>query len=176
MGWNSSLPTVTHWGCIRIFNRVSLQLAQVKKAGEFYTPQHISDILSAIVTLDSQEPATGQRSTHRQRVWFCLWFRLIVPKYSQAHGAAMVLEKYTVKRKYHHLQPCIAWICSAWSERFEFDIFHGDTLNDWDIFTRDQSVQNVQIRRGCCQSAIQLSLGTFRIISGWCALKLRSGT
>jgi type I restriction enzyme M protein len=32
-----------------------------KKAGEFYTPQQISDILSAIVTLDSQEPKTGAR-------------------------------------------------------------------------------------------------------------------
>ena len=32
-----------------------------KKAGEFYTPQQISDILSAIVTLDSQEPKTGKR-------------------------------------------------------------------------------------------------------------------
>src|SRR5438552_4511415 len=32
-----------------------------KKAGEFYTPQRISDILSAIVTLDSQEPATGKK-------------------------------------------------------------------------------------------------------------------
>jgi len=32
-----------------------------KKAGEFYTPQKISDILSGIVTLDSQEPATGIR-------------------------------------------------------------------------------------------------------------------
>jgi type I restriction-modification system DNA methylase subunit len=30
-----------------------------KKAGEFYTPQQISDILSTIVTLDSQEPKTG---------------------------------------------------------------------------------------------------------------------
>ena len=30
-----------------------------KKAGEFYTPQQISDILSAIVTLDSQTPKTG---------------------------------------------------------------------------------------------------------------------
>ncbi|MFT4574795.1 MAG: type I restriction enzyme M protein, partial [Marinomonas primoryensis] len=30
-----------------------------KKAGEFYTPQPISDILSRIVILDSQEPATG---------------------------------------------------------------------------------------------------------------------
>src|SRR5207302_2999760 len=32
-----------------------------KKAGEFYTPQQISSILSGIVTLDSQEPKTGLR-------------------------------------------------------------------------------------------------------------------
>jgi len=32
-----------------------------KKAGEFYTPQQISDILSTIVTLDSQEPKTGAK-------------------------------------------------------------------------------------------------------------------
>lgn len=32
-----------------------------KKAGEFYTPQKISSILSGIVTLDSQEPGTGKR-------------------------------------------------------------------------------------------------------------------
>src|ERR1044072_9034243 len=32
-----------------------------KKAGEFYTPQQISSILSGIVTLDSQEPSTGSR-------------------------------------------------------------------------------------------------------------------
>lgn len=32
-----------------------------KKAGEFYTPQQISSILSGIVTLDGQEPATGRR-------------------------------------------------------------------------------------------------------------------
>src|SRR5690606_33557522 len=34
-----------------------------KKAGEFYTPQQISNILSAIVTLDSQEPKTGPRGS-----------------------------------------------------------------------------------------------------------------
>jgi len=33
-----------------------------KKVGEFYTPQQISDILSAIVTLDSQNPAFGLRT------------------------------------------------------------------------------------------------------------------
>lgn len=32
-----------------------------KKAGEFYTPQPISSILSGVVTLDGQDPATGTR-------------------------------------------------------------------------------------------------------------------
>ena len=32
-----------------------------KKAGEFYTPQQISSILSRIVILDSQEPSTGTK-------------------------------------------------------------------------------------------------------------------
>ena len=32
-----------------------------KKAGEFYTPQQISQILATIVTLDSQEPRTGKK-------------------------------------------------------------------------------------------------------------------
>ena len=38
-----------------------------KKAGEFYTPQQISDILSAIVTLDSQEPKTGTKKRLESR-------------------------------------------------------------------------------------------------------------
>ena len=32
-----------------------------KKAGEFYTPQQASTILSRIVTLDCQDPATGSK-------------------------------------------------------------------------------------------------------------------
>jgi type I restriction enzyme M protein len=32
-----------------------------QKAGEFYTPQQISDILSSIVTLDSQDPSKGEK-------------------------------------------------------------------------------------------------------------------
>ena len=32
-----------------------------KKAGEFYTPQQVSTILSRIVTLDSQDPSTGKK-------------------------------------------------------------------------------------------------------------------
>lgn len=32
-----------------------------KKAGEFYTPQQLSTILSKIVILDSQDPALGEK-------------------------------------------------------------------------------------------------------------------
>lgn len=32
-----------------------------KKAGEFYTPQEVSSILSEIVSLDSQDPRTGKK-------------------------------------------------------------------------------------------------------------------
>ncbi|WP_419624711.1 N-6 DNA methylase [Thiolapillus sp.] len=37
-----------------------------KKAGEFYTPQQISAILSGIVSLDSQDPASGKKKALRQ--------------------------------------------------------------------------------------------------------------
>ena len=36
-----------------------------KKAGEFYTPQQVSTILSRIVTLDCQDPSTGHKSELR---------------------------------------------------------------------------------------------------------------
>ncbi len=39
-----------------------------KKAGEFYTPQQISTILSKIVTLDSQDPALGKKPK-LDKVW-----------------------------------------------------------------------------------------------------------
>jgi type I restriction enzyme M protein len=40
-----------------------------KKAGEFYTPQQISDILSAIVTLDSQEPKDRTEEAAGEACW-----------------------------------------------------------------------------------------------------------
>jgi type I restriction enzyme M protein len=39
----------------------NLRQVRAKKAGEFYTLQQISSILSEIVTLDSQDPKTGKK-------------------------------------------------------------------------------------------------------------------
>lgn len=47
-----------------------------QKAGEFYTPQGISSILSKIVTLDCQDPKSGKRK-NKQSVGFYLRFRFI---------------------------------------------------------------------------------------------------
>ena len=48
-----------------LFSEIDLsspKLGKKYEAGEFFTPPEPSDILSAIVTLDSQEPATGKRA------------------------------------------------------------------------------------------------------------------
>jgi hypothetical protein len=68
-----------------------------KKAGEFYTPQQISDILSTIVTLDSQEP-DGREATAGQRDGLCLWLGLAAFERAQAHGAA-ALARFTAKKR-----------------------------------------------------------------------------
>ncbi|MGA8806974.1 MAG: type I restriction-modification system subunit M [Thermoanaerobaculia bacterium] len=105
-----------------------------KKAGEFYTPQRISDILSAIVTLDSQEPATGKKA-HLESVFdfACGSGSLLlnVRKRMGAHGIGKIygqemnITTYNLARMnmlLHGLKDT------------EFEIYHGDTLtNDWDM-------------------------------------------
>lgn len=37
-----------------------------QKAGEFYTPQQLSSILSGIVTLDTQDPKSGMKKNSKE--------------------------------------------------------------------------------------------------------------
>ncbi|EMD0835236.1 type I restriction-modification system subunit M [Klebsiella pneumoniae] len=105
-----------------------------KKAGEFYTPQRISDILSAIVTLDSQEPATGKRS-HLDSVFdfACGSGSLLlnVRRLMGPHGIGKIYgqEKNITTYNLARMNMLLHGVKDS-----EFDIFHGDTLlNDWDI-------------------------------------------
>lgn len=104
-----------------------------KKAGEFYTPQPISTILSAIVTLDGQEPATGQRS-HLDSVldFACgsgslllnVRHRMGPHGIGKIHGQEKNITTYNLARMNMLLHGV---------KDSEFDIFHGDTLlNEWD--------------------------------------------
>jgi type I restriction enzyme M protein len=105
-----------------------------KKAGEFYTPQRISDILSAIVTLDSQEPATG-KVPHLPSVFdfACGSGSLLlnVRKRMGAHGIGKIFgqEKNITTYNLARMNMLLHGVKDT-----EFEIYHGDTLlNDWDM-------------------------------------------
>jgi type I restriction enzyme M protein len=105
-----------------------------KKAGEFYTPQQISDILSAIVTLDSQEPATGKRDRLTSVLDFACGsgsLLLNVRKRMGPHGIGKIYgqEKNITTYNLARMNMLLHGVKDT-----EFEIYHGDTLtNDWDI-------------------------------------------
>lgn len=106
-----------------------------KKAGEFYTPQQISNILSAIVTLDSQEPKTGTRSKLDSVFDFaCGSGSLLLNvrhrmtaaggSIGRIYGQESNITTYNLARMNMLLHGV---------KDTEFEIYHGDTLkNDWD--------------------------------------------
>jgi type I restriction enzyme M protein len=107
-----------------------------KKAGEFYTPQQISDILSAIVTLDSQEPATGQRSKLDSVLDFAcgsgsLLLNILkrMKKEGGIIGKIYGQEKNITTYNLARMNMLLHGVRDT-----EFDIYHGDTLtNDWEF-------------------------------------------
>ena len=105
-----------------------------KKAGEFYTPQQISDILSAIVTLDSQEPATGKKARLEKVLDFACGsgsLLLNVRKRMGANGIGKIFgqEKNITTYNLARMNMLLHGVKDS-----EFEIYHGDTLtNDWDL-------------------------------------------
>ena len=107
-----------------------------KKAGEFYTPQQISDILSAIVTLDSQEPKTGMKKRLERVLDFAcgsgsllLNIRKRMNKAGGTIGKIFGQEKNITTYNLARMNMLLHGVKDT-----EFEIFHGDTLlNDWDI-------------------------------------------
>ena len=105
-----------------------------KKAGEFYTPQQISDILSAIVTLDSQEPATGKKDRLASVLDFACGsgsLLLNVRKRMGPHGIGKIFGQESNITTYNlaRMNMLLHGVKDT-----EFEIFHGDTLaNEWDI-------------------------------------------
>jgi type I restriction enzyme M protein len=105
-----------------------------KKAGEFYTPQQISDILSAIVTLDSQEPAAGKKDGLTSVLDLACGsgsLLLNVRKRMGPHGIGKIYgqEKNITTYNLARMNMLLHGVKDT-----EFEIYHGDTLtNDWDI-------------------------------------------
>ena len=107
-----------------------------KKAGEFYTPQQISTILSRIVTLDSQEPKTGTVKQLGSVLDFACGsgsLLLNVRKQLKALGGTIGKiygqEKNITTYNLARMNMLLHGVKDT-----EFEIYHGDTLtNDWDF-------------------------------------------
>lgn len=112
-----------------------------KKAGEFYTPQQVSDILSAIVTLDSQEPKTGTKKRLESVLDFaCGSGSLLLNVRKQVAQAGGTIGKISGQEKNittYNLARMNMLLHGV--KDTEFEIFHGDTLlNEWDMM-REQN-------------------------------------
>jgi type I restriction enzyme M protein len=105
-----------------------------KKAGEFYTPQPISSILSTIVTLDGQEPATGRRLYLDRVLDFACGsgsLLLNVRHRMGPHGIGKICgqEKNITTYNLARMNMLLHGVKDS-----EFEIFHGDSLtNEWDM-------------------------------------------
>ena len=105
-----------------------------KKAGEFYTPQQISTILSEIVVLDSQEPKAGKKPKLDRVLDFACGsgsLLLNVRKHMGANGIGKIYGQENNITTYNlaRMNMLLHGVKDT-----EFDIHHGDTLlNHWDI-------------------------------------------
>lgn len=107
-----------------------------KKAGEFYTPQQISTILSEIVTLDSQDPTSGKKSKLNKVLDFAcgsgsllLNVRKRIKDSGGSVGKIYGQEKNITTYNLARMNMLLHGMKDT-----EFEIFHGDTLeNQWHI-------------------------------------------
>lgn len=109
-----------------------------KKAGEFYTPQQISSVLSAIVTLDSQEPATGKKKKLAKVYDFaCGSGSLLLNVRNQLKKAGGTIGKiYGQEKNITTYNLARMNMLLHGVKDGEFEIHHGDSLlNDWDILS-----------------------------------------
>ncbi|MDQ0621258.1 type I restriction-modification system subunit M [Paraburkholderia graminis] len=118
-----------------------------KKAGEFYTPQQVSSILSAIVTLDSQEPKTGKRNKLDSVFDFAcgsgsllLNVRHRMKDAGGTIGKIFGMEKNITTYNLARMNMLLHGMKDT-----EFEIYHGDTLtNDWDFLRETNPAKKPQ--------------------------------
>lgn len=117
-----------------------------KKAGEFYTPQQVSTILSRIVTLDCQNPAAGHKNELRSVLDFaCGSGSLLLNVSNQMKinggkiGKIYGQEKNVTTFNLARMNMLLHGLHDS-----EFEIFHGDTLsNDWAMLKDSNPVKPV---------------------------------
>ena len=105
-----------------------------KKAGEFYTPQQISDILSTIVTLDSQSPDQGPKKRLDSVLDFACGSGSLLLNVRKRMGPQGIGKIYGQEKNITTYNLARMNMLLHGVKDTEFEIYHGDTLtNEWDI-------------------------------------------
>jgi type I restriction enzyme M protein len=113
-----------------------------KKAGEFYTPQQISSILSSIVTLDSQEPATGLVPNLGSVLDFACGSGSLLLNVRRHMGSHSIGKIYGQEKNITTYNLARMNMLLHGVKDTEFEIYHGDTLtNDWDFLKETNPVK-----------------------------------
>ena len=137
-----------------------------KKAGEFYTPQQISSVLSGIVSLDSQDPASGRREKLGKVLDFaCGSGSLLLnvhgrmdkrevgklcgqEKNINVHGR---MDKREVGKLCGQEKNITTYNLARMNmllhglKDTEFEIFHGDTLlNEWPLLREENPAKKIE--------------------------------
>ncbi len=119
-----------------------------KKAGEFYTPQQVSTILSKIVTLDSQDPTTGPKSRIDKVLDFACGsgsLLLNVRHQMTRDGRRGIGKIYGQEKNITTYNLARMNMLLHGVKDSEFEIFHGDTLlNDWDILNEMNPAKKIE--------------------------------
>ena len=118
-----------------------------KSAGEFYTPQQVSTILSEIVSLDNQLPSTGKKNKLNKVLDFAcgsgsllLNVRKRLTDEGGSIGKIYGQEKNITTYNLARMNMLLHGMKDT-----EFDIFHGDTLvNQWDMLNEMNPSKKVE--------------------------------
>lgn len=116
-----------------------------QKAGEFYTPQMISSILSKIVTLDCQEPRNGKKSRIDRVLDFACGSGSLLLNVRKEMGENGIGKIYGQEKNITTYNLARMNMLLHGVKDTEFEIHHGDTLaNDWDILNDKNPTQKIE--------------------------------
>lgn len=116
-----------------------------QKAGEFYTPQMISSILSKIVSLDSQDPTTGKKTKIDRVLDFACGSGSLLLNVRHEMGKHGIRKIYGQEKNITTYNLARMNMLLHGVKDTEFEIHHGDSLlNDWDILNEMNPAKKMQ--------------------------------
>lgn len=116
-----------------------------QKAGEFYTPQMISTILSRIVTLDCQDPSTGKKKSINRVLDFACGSGSLLLNVRNQMGSDGIGKIYGQEKNITTYNLARMNMLLHGVKDSAFEIHHGDSLaNDWDILQNDNPANKME--------------------------------